>query len=412
MAEPTMIKRPALPAEFHRRESVQPLPAAGPATALAPVLVPLALLAVGTFAVGTDAFVLSGLLPSMATDLRISISTIGQLITLFAVAYAVAAPLVSALTAGWSRRLLLVLAQVVFIVGMLLQALGTGPGLLAIGRVVAAIGAAAYTTAATAAGAALVAPALRGRAIATVVGGLTAATILGVPLGVFMSHWVGWRGTLLGVAALGAVAAVGVTVLPVISFPVAGLRVRLAVLKRPGVLAVLSVTVAAMSGGFTMYTYLPLLLGPVAQGFNLTIFLLIFGCAGATGNALAGRWTDRIGPLPVLRLGIAAIALVGVLMPFARENVYAAAVAVFIWPCGGWATTVPQQHRLLALGQDVAPVVIGWNASATYAGIALGAVFGGVVLKMNSAVWLGPVGAACAVIALLLTMLPVPTPRA
>src|ERR1700740_2992880 len=86
----------------------------------------LLLLAVGTFAVGTDGFVLSGLLPSMSADLGISLSTMGQLVTLFAVTYAISAPLVAAFTAGWNRRVLLITAQLVFIVGMILQAAGTG----------------------------------------------------------------------------------------------------------------------------------------------------------------------------------------------------------------------------------------------------------------------------------------------
>ena len=136
--------------------------------------------------------------------------------------------------------------------------------------------------------------------------------------------------------------------------------------------------------------------------------LLLYGVAGSVGNVLSGRWTDRIGPMPVLRLGIAGIGLVGLCMPFARENIYAAMIAVFVWSFSGWATDVPQQYRLMTLAPDIAPVVLGWNASANYAGIALGAIFGGIVLATGSAIWLGPVAAVCSVIALLLTRLPVP----
>lgn len=383
-----------------------------PAHELTPVLSTLVLLAVGTFAVGTDAFVLSGLLPSMAADLKVSVATMGQLVTLFAVVYALSAPLIAALTAAWNRRNLLMCAQLVFVVGMILQAAGTRAEVIAIGRVVAALGAAGYTAAATAVAAALVGPSVRGRALAVVLGGITVATVLGVPLGVFLGKWLGWRATLLAVAGLGALAALGALAVPALRLPVPGLATRLAALRRPGVLGVLSVTIATLAGGFTMYTYLPSLLEPVASGGTLGWVLLLYGSAGAVGNALAGRWTDRIGPLPVLRLGIAGIGIVGLLIPIARWNLYTALLAMFVWPCAGWATGVPQQHRLLGLGPDVAPVLLGWNASANYAGIALGAIFGGVALELGSAAWLGPTAAVCSAIALLLTLLPTKRPAA
>jgi predicted MFS family arabinose efflux permease len=371
----------------------------------------LLLLAVGTFAVGTDAFVLSGLLPSMSADLGISLSTTGLLVTLFAVTYAISAPLVAAFTAGWNRRVLLITAQLVFIVGMVLQAAGNGAVLLGVGRVVAAIGASGYTSAAAAVAAALVTPALRGRALAVVLGGVSVAIIFGVPIGIFVGQWLGWRATLLGVAGLGGLAALGALSVPALRLPVPGIRVRLAALGRPGVPGVLSVTVAALTAGFTMYTYLPAVLAPVVDAGMLGWIMLIYGCASTLGNALAGRWTDRIGPMRVLRLGLAGLALGSLLTPFARHNlITAVATVIILWPGAAWAAVVPQQHRLIAMGPDVAPVLLGWNASATYVGIALGSVLGGITLHLGSPVWLGPVSTVCALTALLLTMLRVRKP--
>lgn len=383
-----------------------------PAKALTEVLRTLSLLALGTFAVGTDAFVLSGLLPSMAKDLEVSQATMGQLVTLFAVAYAVSAPLVATVTAGWPRRSLLVTAQLVFVVGMLLQAGGSGPVVVGIGRVVAAIGASGYTAAAAAVAAALVAPSLRGRALAVVLGGITVATIIGVPLGIFVGNWLGWRTTLLGVAGLGVLAAIGAGAVPAIHLPVPGMRARVAALRRPGALTVLSVTVAALAAGFTMYTYLPAILEPVVDGPSMGWVYVLYGGAATVGSALSGRWTDRIGPVPVLRLAIIGVGLMGLVMPLARHNLFTVLAAVIVWSCTGWAVSVPQQYRLLAVGPDVAPVLLGWNASANYAGIALGAVFGGITLRNGSAVWLGPVAACCSLIALLLTTIPIRKPAA
>jgi predicted MFS family arabinose efflux permease len=175
---------------------------------------------------------------------------------------------------------------------------------------------------------------------------------------------------------------------------------------------VLSVTVAALAAGFTMYTYLPAILEPVVDGPSMGWVYVLYGGAATLGSALSGRWTDRIGPVPVLRFAIIGVGLMGLVMPLARHNLFTALAAVIVWSCTGWAVSVPQQYRLLGVGPDVAPVLLGWNASANYAGIALGAVFGGITLELGSAVWLGPVAACCSLIALLLTTIPILKPAA
>jgi len=318
----------------------------------------LLILAIGTFAVGTDAFVLSALMPSIASELSTSLPKVGQIMALFAVTYAVSAPIIAALTAPWPRKRLLILAQAVFVAGMLMQALGPDIETVAMGRMVAAVGTAGYTAAATAVAATLVPAAARGQALAIVMGGFTVATMFGVPLGSLLGSWLGWRSTLLLVAVVGTVAALGALRLPDVRVPVAGLSDRLAALKLPGVPSILLTTVATLAGGFTMYTYLPALIAPALQNSRTTLsaVLLVYGLAGALGNVVAGKLTDRIGPLAVLRIGIAGIGLAGVLMPFLRSDIYGVLALVSIWSFCGWATGVPQQYRLVTAAPQVPSV--------------------------------------------------------
>ncbi|MFT3803441.1 MAG: MFS transporter [Burkholderiaceae bacterium] len=373
----------------------------------------LLILAIGTFAVGTDAFVLSALMPAMARDLNSSVPKVGQIMTLFAVTYAVSAPIIAALTAPWPRKRLLLLAQTVFVIGMLMQALGTNIEIVAGGRMVAAVGAAGYTAAATAVAATLVPAASRGQALAIVMGGFTVATMFGVPLGSLLGGLVGWRWTLSLVAMVGALAALGALRLPEVRVPVAGLTERMAALKLPGVPSTLLTTVATLAGGFTMYTYLPALIAPALQGSTatLSVVLLLYGTAGALGNVVAGKLTDRVGPLAVLRVGIAGIGLAGLLMPLLRADLYGVLAIVCVWSFCGWATGVPQQYRLMTAAPQVPTVVLGWNASANYAGISIGAMLGGALLAWTDVAWLGPAAAVCALLALLLTWLQAPARR-
>src|SRR5262245_10456794 len=140
-------------------------------------------LAFGTFAVGTDAFVVTGFLPAMASTLHVSPQAAGQSVTVFAVAYAVLSPILATLTARVPRRVLLVCALAGLGLANIGSALAPSYGVLVATRVLAAVGAASYTPNAGAAAAALVGPAQRARALAIVLGGLTAATAVGVPLG-------------------------------------------------------------------------------------------------------------------------------------------------------------------------------------------------------------------------------------
>lgn len=82
-----------------------------------------AILAFGTFAVGTDAFVIAGILPEIAQSLDVSVAAAGQLVTVFSIAYAVLAPVLATLTAGWSRRVVLPAGLMLFAVGNVITAL-------------------------------------------------------------------------------------------------------------------------------------------------------------------------------------------------------------------------------------------------------------------------------------------------
>lgn len=345
-------------------------------------------LAIGTFAVGTDAFVVAGFLPSMAESLGVSPASAGQSVTVFAVAYAVLAPLVATITARLPRRRLLVGALLVLGAANLISALSPNLTVLLIGRVVAAAGAAAYTPNAGAVGAALVRPELRARALAVVVGGLTVATALGVPLGDLASHWFGWRIALGLVAALCAANAVGVLFnMPAIpGNPRVALRTRLAVLRRPGVITVLPLTLLGMGASYTVYAYsVPALEAVGIAEASVTIMLFLYGLGAVIGNLAAGYFTDRWGAVRVLTVTYIGMALALATMAWiaATNGTVAVLVGLLVMVWGGtsWAQTPPQQHRLIAAAPQEVPLVVSLNSSAIYLGIGVGTALGGVLLS-------------------------------
>ncbi|WP_228785352.1 MFS transporter [Nocardia cyriacigeorgica] len=364
------------------------------------------MLGLGTFAVGTDAFVVAGFLPDMAESLSVSTATAGLSVTVFAVAYAVAAPVLATLTARIPRRGLLVAALIVLAVANLGSALAPTMALLLAARVAAALGAAVYTPNAGAVSAALVRPQLRARALAIVVGGLTVATALGVPLGTVAVRWLDWRAALGIVAALCLLVAIWLSrLLPSLpGNPRVPVRTRLAVLARPAVAAILPLTAIGMAAGYVAYAYtVPALASVGVREHAVTLMLFLYGAGAVAGNLASGYATDRWGPTRVLAIGYAGMAIgLAALMWIAVSGLHSpglVGVLVLLWGAGTWCQTPAQQHRLIDAAPGEAPLVVSLNASGIYAGIGLGTVLGGAVVAARDGAIFG-LGASIAVAAL------------
>jgi predicted MFS family arabinose efflux permease len=349
-------------------------------------------LAFGTFAVGTDAFVVTGFLPEMAKTLDVSLRAAGQSVTVFAVAYAVLSPILATLTAGVPRRVLLVCALVVLGLANAGSALAPSYGVLVATRVLAAFGAASYTPNAGAAAAALVRPAQRARALAVVLGGLTAATAVGVPLGNLAERAFDWRSVLGLVAVLCLICAGGIFMAmpPLPGNPRIPLRKRLAVLRHREVIAVLPLTVLGLTAGCVMWAYsVPVLNAVGVAPAGILWMLFLFGLGAAAGNLAAGAATDRWGSVPVLAAGYLSLAAAMALIAWqAAAGLHSAVLTgalVIVWGAGIYSQTSPQQHRLIAVAPGEPALVIGLNSSAIYAGIGIGTVLGGLILPAGVA---------------------------
>lgn len=349
-------------------------------------------LALGTFAVGTDAFILAGFLPDVATSLHTSTASAGQAVTVFAAAYAIASPVVATLTARFPRRLLLVGALIVLALANAASALAPNLPLLLASRVLAAAGAAGYTPTAGAVSAALVRPELRARALSVVVAGLTVATALGVPLGDAIGSVMGWRAALGLVAGLCLVTALAAgALMPALpgSAPVP-LSARLAALRRPGVATVLPLTVLGMAAAYTVYAYAIPALHALGIAHGATAWMLsAYGLGAVAGNLAAGIAADRLGPTRVLAAGytlmVASMAAFALLAATGVHAPILIAVLAVAWGASTWCQTPPQQHRLFSAAPAEAPLLMALNASAIYVGLGAGTAAGGLLVAAGAA---------------------------
>ncbi|MFC5266573.1 MFS transporter [Kribbella qitaiheensis] len=361
------------------------------------------LLAAGAFAVGTSAYVVSGVLPAVSSELHVSLTAAGQLATAFALSYAVGAPLLSTLTGRWERRTLLIAALLLAALGNGIAAIATNYPILIVGRIVAALGAAAYTPAATLFATGFLPPEERGRAVAVVFGGLTFALVLGVPAGSLLGDSLGYRGVFALIAAVCLVVALAVrSALPKAAAPAAvSLRERFAGLTDRRVQTVLLMTVLAVLATMSVYIYVVPLLAETAhlKGGTVGILLLVYGVGAVLGNLVGGRATDRFGSLRTLTVTLIGFTAVIATLTLTATTVAGAAIALFVWSLFTWAFNPPIQNLLLELGEG-GGLLLAMNASAIYLGAGLSAVAGGVIIKLVGVQFLPPIAAGLGLVVL------------
>jgi len=162
---------------------------------------PLALLALtlSAFAIGTPAFVIVGLIPTIATDLAIGLPTAGLLVSLYALGVAVGAPVLTALTGKLPRKRLLLALMALFTLGNLMAWQAPGYETLIAARVLTGLAHGVFFSIGSTIATSLVPKEKAASAIAIMFTGLTVALVTGVPLGTFIGQHLGWRATFLAV---------------------------------------------------------------------------------------------------------------------------------------------------------------------------------------------------------------------
>ncbi|RBQ12186.1 MFS transporter [Spongiactinospora rosea] len=366
-------------------------------------------------ATATDEFIIAGVLKTVAVDLNVSVSAAGQLVTVFALVYALGAPTLALIFERFPKRTVMVAGLLVFVLANVAAAAAPGYWFLMAARVAAAAAAAIVTSAAFTTTAVGAPEGMQGRYLGVVTAGMTAALFTGVPLGSWLGGAFGWRATFWLIAAVGAIALVGlaVTVPKVPGSTPAALRERLAPLRDMSVLRLVMVTFLAASGGLMFYTYLAEFTAEVASGSYqlLSIMLFIVGIAGLAGALLAGRITDTLGPQRSLRVVIGghavALAFLAVLAFSGVESPIVMGLLIAFWSVFAWGLNPPIQGSILsAAGPQVGMTALALNISGLYLGTGVAGATGGAIIGVSDIIYV-PVAAT-----VLMTLSFLLTPRA
>jgi DHA1 family inner membrane transport protein len=352
-------------------------------------------LAVGGFGIGTGEFAIMGLLPDVATDLRVTIPQAGHAISAYALGVVIGAPLLAVLTAGWGRRRLLVALMAVFALGNFASALA--PGYLSLNglRFLTGLPHGTYFGVAALVAASLAPPGRRARAVGQVMLGLTVATLIGVPIAAWLGQLLGWRAAFAFVGGIGLLSAALVhRHVPDLPAQTGASALReLGALKRKQVWLTLGIGAIGFGGLFAVFSYIkPLLVEVTGVGEAwVPLFLALFGLGMVMGNLVGARLADK----SLMRtIGGLLLWSVLVLSAFYFTAHHAAAVAVNIFLVGTIVAIGPAlQIRLMDVAGDAQTLAAALNHSAFNMANALGAWLGGLAIAAGfgwtSTGWVG-----------------------
>lgn len=370
---------------------------------------PLLILALSAFAIGTTEFVIMGLLPDVAADLGVSIPGAGWLVTGYALGVAIGAPFMALATARLPRKAALVALMGIFIIGNLLCALASDYNVLMFARVVTALCHGAFFGIGSVVAANLVPANRRASAVALMFTGLTLANVLGVPLGTALGQVAGWRSTFWAVTLIGVLALFGlIRFLPnKHDEEKLDMRSEMAALKGAGIWLSLSMTVLFSASMFALFTYVAPLLGDVTgvSPRGVTWTLLLIGLGLTVGNVLGGKLADR--RLAATLVGVfAAMALISTALSWTSTALIPAEITLFLWATAAFAAVPALQVNVVSFGKAAPNLVSTLNIGAFNLGNALGAWVGGTVIDQGLGLTRVPLAAAAlAVLALIVTLI-------
>ena len=357
-------------------------------------------LAVSAFAIGTTEFISVGLLPLIAEDLHIPVTTAGLTVSLYALGVTFGAPVLTSLTSRMSRKTLLLWIMIVFIIGNGIAASATTISVLLAARVISALSHGVFMSIGSTIAADLVPANRRASAISIMFSGLTVATVTGVPFGTFIGQQYGWRLAFILIVIVGIIGFIANWVL-IPSFLKKGTRTstrdQFKLLTNGRLLLLFAITALGYGGTFVVFTYLSPLLQEIT-GFkegSIAIILLAYGLAIALGNMMGGKLSNR-NPIGSLFYMFIVQAVVLLVLMFTAPFKIAGLITIILMGLLAFMNVPGLQVYVVILAERYVPsavdVASALNIAAFNAGIAIGYYLGGIItdsIGLIHTTWIG-----------------------
>ena len=341
-------------------------------------------LAFGTLGLGIAEFVMMGILPDVARDLKISIPAARHFISAYALGVCVGAPVLTLARKYPLKHILLVLVTLIM-VGNICAALSPNYWMLLISRFISGLPHGAYFGVGSIVAERLADKGKSSEAVSIMIAGMTIANLFGVPLGTSLSTMLSWRATFLLVGLWGIVILYYIWrwVPQVEGLKDTGFKGQFRFLKTPAPWLILGATALGNGGVFCWYSYINPMLTHIS-GFSaesITPLMILAGFGMVMGNLISGRLSDRYTPGKVGTVAQALICIMLLLLFFLSPYKWAAALLMCLCTAGLFAVSSPEQVLIIRVAKGgemlgAASVQVAFNL-----GNAIGAYAGGLAIS-------------------------------
>lgn len=345
------------------------------------------------FIVGMVEMMVAGIMNLMSNDLNVSEAVVGQLVTLYAITFAIAGPILVKLTNKFNARPLLLITLFVFIIGNLIIAVAPNFSILVIGRILSSAAASLIVVKTLALTALLTSPQNRGKMIGIVYSGFSGANVLGVPIGTIIGDCIGWRFTFVFIVAISVI----VGILMYIYIPVSkeskattqtassNNQTQSRVLRPLEIGKYLCITFLLLVANSVTFIYInPLMLSNGHTLSFVSIVLLINGIAGVMGTSMGGFLSDKLTSKYWLTIATIIFIAMMLVLNLVLPGTMLLLLTIFIWNVMQWSTNPAVQSGVIEHVAGDTSQVMSWNMSSLNAGIGIGGIVGGLVVSKMS----------------------------
>lgn len=343
------------------------------------------------FIVGMVEMMVAGIMNLMSQDLHVSEAVIGQLVTLYALTFAICGPILVKVTQRFKAKSILLWTLVTFIIGNLIIAIAPNFTILVIGRILSSAAASLIIVKVLALTAMLTSPKNRGKMIGVVYSGFSGANVFGVPIGTLIGDWVGWRFTFIFIVAVSVI----VGILMMLYLPKEhelshanhtdadhSNQVISKVLRPAEVAKFIIITFLILVANSVTFVYInPLILSNGHEMSFVSLALLINGVAGVIGTSLGGIFADKWTSKRWLIISITIFIVMMLVLNFILSGTIMLLIGLFVWNIMQWSTNPAVQSGLIEHVEGDTSQVMSWNMSSLNAGIGMGGIIGGLVVS-------------------------------
>lgn len=338
------------------------------------------------FVVGMVELMIAGILTLMSKDLNVSEAIVGQLVTVYALTFAISGPILVKVTKNISPKTVLLVSMAIFILGNCIIAFSPNFTILVLGRILSSAAAAIIVVKILSLTVVYSNPSERGKMIGLVYTGFSAANVLGVPLGTKIGDLVGWRMSFVFISL------VGVAAIILIAFNVASNKIDTVessqqnqgykIIDKLEIVKYLSITFLILAANYVVVTYISPLLSIYGYDLNIvSIVLLVAGLGAILGTSLGGYITDSLGSKKWLLISLSTYTVLMLIFQSFLPILIITLVGVFLWNIVQWGSNPPIQIGIISQIEGDTSAAMSWNMSSLNAGIGAGSLLGGIFVS-------------------------------